>query len=47
MSSFYSRNKRDHSDELAKLEQKRYEDLLSQERNKRKNIISTVKTSIE
>ncbi|OMJ95839.1 hypothetical protein SteCoe_742 [Stentor coeruleus] len=47
MSSFYSRNKRDHDEELAKLEQKRYEDLLSQERIKRKNILSTFKISIE
>ncbi|OMJ84089.1 hypothetical protein SteCoe_14839 [Stentor coeruleus] len=47
MNSFYSKNKQDRSEELAKLEQKRYENLLSQERANRKNIINATKNSIE
>ena len=47
MNNYYSRNKRDHSEELAKIEQKRYEDVLFHERNHKKLIISSVRSLIE
>lgn len=47
MNNYYSRNKRDQSEELAKIEQKRYEDLMTRERGMRKIIISSVRSSIE
>ena len=47
MNNYYSRNKRDHSEELAKIEQKRYEDIILNERNQRKLIIGSVRSSVE
>ena len=47
MNNYYSKNKRDHSSELAKIEQKRYEDILIQERNSRKLMINSIRSSVD
>ena len=46
MNSYYSKNKKDLNDELTKIEQKKYEDLLFQERMNRKTGISSRKNSV-
>ena len=47
MINYYSKNKRDHSAEQAKIEQKRYEELLLQERINRKVIVNAKRASTE
>jgi hypothetical protein len=44
--SYYSKNKKDKFEELTKIEQKRYEDIIVNTRNSHKNIISSIRASL-
>jgi hypothetical protein len=47
MNNYYSKHKKDQVEELAKIEQKRYEDMMAKERSNKKIVASSIGSLLE